>query len=142
MNNYTNSQKPFAITGLLAKGPARQRGDWPPSVQAFVTQIQKLNSDWRAGLAEMQKRDVEFAFRLASAGTPSDAMQVCTEWMSGRVGSVQDMQKQFFDLWGRYASNLPAEDHPATKPQHDKAEDKGTTPTSGTTDHNPSIDGQ
>jgi hypothetical protein len=65
---------------------------------------------------------------------------VCTEWMSSRVGSVLEMQTQFFDLWGRYASNLPAQDHPDTKPQHDKVEDKGTPPALGTAGPNSSVD--
>jgi hypothetical protein len=123
MNNDATVGKPPTVDGLLAKGPPGQGGESSFPAQAFVAQIQKLNSGWRVGLAEMQKRDAEFAFRLAHSSSPSDAMQVCAEWMSRRVGSVLDMQKQFFDLWGRYASDLPLANSPDTDPPNEKIQE-------------------
>lgn len=102
------------VEGLSSSGEGGEPGkvsrsnQVPLAADAFVRQMQELNVGWRTSFAEMQKRDLDFAFRLARCATAPEAMQVCAEWMSTRSGSVFEMQKQFFELWMRYASVLPS----------------------------------
>ena len=104
----------------------------PETAQAFIVQMQTLNASWRMGLAEMQKRDADFACRLARSTTPSDAMEVCTDWMSSRVGSVFEIQTQFFDSWSRYAGGLPSGPVLETNPFEGVGQGTETAPAEGT----------
>jgi hypothetical protein len=131
MHNKPVGDEASVFSDRIAKNRTGLGLQSPETAQTFMAQMRNLNAGWRADLAEMQKRETDFACRLARSVTPSDAMQVCTEWMSSRVGSVSDTQAQFLALWARYAGSLPPGTAPEMNPLQPISPGKEIAPVQG-----------
>lgn len=67
--------------------------------QMLAAQVRAACAAWFSQAALVQQHEADLGFRLARAGTPSEAVAVCGEWMSHRLDSAVVMHHRLLELW-------------------------------------------
>jgi hypothetical protein len=84
--------------------------------------MRDMHRSWLVKLREIRQIESEFGTRLLTAKSPSEATNICNEWMAKRLETVASEQQTFATGWlGLISDAIKSESTISAKePDHDQ----------------------